>query len=324
MYQKIENENRAVVNNVTEVVLSDKRKKQIKEIIFQENIQQEAVGDLTIQEIIFSLRIYDYFSEKSQVKNYDQNYKILKDELIYKLQNLEKIYLTIDNNTQFPFLNMGHVDIYSEEIIAKEAAEHYNKQYRDLVIEKTSPKEGNDFVNMKIFEYLYYLGVEHIRIDMGRYSTEIELIDIFDISFQDERPTVSPSLRFAMIDFLEESYWEGNYKNKQDVLLAKESKMLEEVKHGTYLVPVQFFEGKNDIMEEDNINFPILKSKEDVLYLPIFTDWVEFEKKYDKNEWKGMIADYDKIKFISKQNGGVIINPLGENIAVSQENLNKI
>jgi len=296
-------------------VLSEDRKEQIREIIFQDILQQEVILSFSIQEIIFSLRVYNYFNDKISIRYYKKNYEVLKKILISKIRNLDRVYLTIENRTQFPFLNMGSVDIYSDENIAKEAMNFYKTKYRDLSVKQVSIEKDN------VFATLFCLGVEHLRIDMGRYSIDIELEDIFDIPFQDARLIINPKLRFAMIDFLQESYWEGIYKAKQTTLLSKEEIMLRQIKKSTYLVPVQLSKNRPDQVKEEDIKFSVYKNKEGTSFIPIFTDWFEFEKNYNKAEWQGLVTNLDKIKLLSKHMEGVVINPSGENVYINQDEL---
>lgn len=328
MYEKLDNK-QEIDNEKKKIILTDDKKRQIGEIIFQKTIKNESLENFSIQEMIYALRIYKYFNEKNLIENYENNYNNLKNHLILQIKNSEYVFLTIDRKLKYPFINMGRMDIYSNEMIAQEAIQHYSEQHRKLDIKKVAIKAKVDKLQIDLSSYLYYMGIGPIRVDMGRYSTELNLNEIFDNEYQTEQTLVNPKLRFAMIDFLEEINWKGNFKGKQEIVIEKENRMLSEIKKGRYIIPVQLSEredtvnNNNSIDLEDSVNFSRLKSSNGEFYAPIFTDWTEFKKKYSKNGWNGLIVSYNELKNFCKNFSGVVINPLGEKISINKENLNK-
>ena len=77
----------------TQIEITKERKVEIGNIIFRKVIQTSELKKLTIQEVIFSIRIYEYYNEKSSINNYESNYQVLKDSLILKLKNTQPLFL---------------------------------------------------------------------------------------------------------------------------------------------------------------------------------------------------------------------------------------
>ena len=69
--------------------------------------------------------------------------------------------------------------------------------------------------------------------------------------------------------------------------------------------------------------FAKLVNTEQASFVPLFTDWMEFQKAYDKKEWNGMIISIMDAITLAK-NDGVVINPLGENLILNQNSMEEI
>lgn len=63
---------------------------------------------------------------------------------------------------------------------------------------------------------------------------------------------------------------------------------------------------------------PKLQTKDQVEFTPVFTDWTEFTKIYQKDQWNGLVLTFDQIVQIGKKMG-LVINPLGENLIMNQQ-----
>lgn len=52
------------------------------------------------------------------------------------------------------------------------------------------------------------------------------------------------------------------------------------------------------------MQFASVSGEDNTIWLPAFTDWIEFEKLYDKNIWSGNIITYDDWIALSEKNEG--------------------
>ncbi|MSR90997.1 SseB family protein [Inconstantimicrobium porci] len=65
------------------------------------------------------------------------------------------------------------------------------------------------------------------------------------------------------------------------------------------------------------MNFALITNSQEKAFVPLFTDWLEFEKSYSKDEWNGMIININDALSKAKNNEGMVINPFGENLIIS-------
>lgn len=312
--------------------LSPKRKGEIGPIILKKEIEKDMLTDLTIQEVLFLICSLRAYHEKSPMENFESNEKVLYETIIDKIKTSEKFYVTIDKTTGFPFINTGFVDLYSTEQFANEAADFYAQRYRKLEVREIShcmlPNKMNFFI------YLYIIGAEKLIVDNGQYRCEVNRFDIlpppdYSNTANISVPIFNPSLRFSMIDFFSELRWSVNYSERPQVLKKKEDIMIEEICKAKYLLPMKY-EGKAKqdgdklvFQQDTQLLFAKITNEEDETYIPAFTDWLEFEKAYDKNEWHGVIMSI--LDAIEIGNGdGVVINPYGESLLLNDNNMKQV
>lgn len=302
-----------------ESLISKKRKEEIGIIIQKSELKSNELDSLTIQENLFAIRYYQYCNEYYHVDEYELKKQILEDSLVKKIKKQQELFSLKDKMSQLPFINVSCLDLFSQEKLAEDAVQHYKQGGRELEINRMkTQKKSNELLEL----YLYY-GIERVRIDMGAYSTELELKKFLDIE-QKEEITVNPKLRFCMIDFIEEIGSSKNYAGKEQVLLQKEKAMKSEIKQARLLMPIQLQE-EMSVQGEYTQDFQIaaLKSKNGNSFIPVFTDWHSFQICYDSNVWKGMLVDLKKIRELL-QGEGIVINPKNENISVNAEEILEI
>lgn len=315
--------------NKKNIEVTEERRKEIWPIILKDEVEESDFDGLTIQETIFLLCGVDNMNEKSEVVNYEQKCEMIDRVLAKKLAEAETLYMTFDRVTRYPFITQGCVEIYSEMAFAQDAVKHYSEQYRALEIRVIRNGKSGFPDDMKVFEYLHYLGMEHILLDNGKFKTVVECQDVFPMELNEEKnldkPIMNPKLRFAIVDFFEEVRWPVSYEQRDEVMKTKEDKMLNEIKEARLLVPM-CFDGEKVTTPQTQMEFqsdrkmilPKLQTKDQVEFTPVFTDWTEFTKIYQKDQWNGLVLTFDQIVQIGKKMG-LVINPLGENLIMNQQ-----
>lgn len=322
-------------NQINEFDLTKERKDQIGPIVFKEKIEEDDLMNLTIQENIFLLCTIQHFHDKSPLNNFENNVKVLYQSIIKKLKDATVLYMVYDQATGFPFLNEGYVDIYSTEAYAKDAVDYYMQQYRKLEVRALHKEDSNLPSQISIFAYLYYLGMEQLMIDNGKYKVVVKRDEVLPPPDYSNVPNISvpivnPVLRNAMIDFFGEARWLVNYPNRQENLKKREDRMIEEICKAKYLVPMRYEgdaekSGENQVTfkEGAKLTFAKITNTEQATYMPVFTDWIEFEKAYDKHIWNGMIVTIKDAITIGAGDG-VVINPYGENLTLNEKSIKEI
>ena len=170
--------------------------------------------------------------------------------------------------------------------------------------------------------------MENFILDNGAYSMQIKREEILpppDWSGLEpiNVPVTNPSLRFAVNTYLAEARWGVDYAEREDNLKNKENQMISELRKGKFLIPIKSTDvektGKNESILNNGrtINFALITNSQEKAFVPLFTDWLEFEKSYSKDEWNGMIITIKDAFSMAKNNEGMVINPFGENLIIS-------
>ena len=183
---------------------------------------------------------------------------------------------------------------------------------------------------LSLFAWLYYLGMEKLLIDNGSYQLFVNRSDLLEHPEEEagqslEVPVVNPSLRCAMAEYLQEIRWNVSYSEREANVEAKKEHLKKELLQAKLLVPVKFekTEGLNkgqntiDAEKQDNLFFPRIENNEHKQFLPMFTDWLEFQKAYKREEWGCMVFSLaDGLR--AAAGDPAVINPLTENLILDR------
>ncbi|MDY3207215.1 enhanced serine sensitivity protein SseB [Clostridium baratii] len=311
----------------------EERKDEIgKEFLLKEEICMEELKKLEIQEINFLIYTAQYFRDNKKYEEIDFNkkIKIFMDLLIDKIKESNELYIAYDKSTNYPYIDsFGKAWLFSKEEFAKNAEDYFSKQLIMLDMKKITSEEI-----MNVFYNCHLLGIEKLTVDNGQYYVDINRDDILpppDLSDVPEIniPVTNPKLQNAMVRFFQRLYSKNNYEGKERDLQKLEDKMLDEVIDAKYLLPMQLKgvdaeeqkkEGEVKLNKGAIMEFAALADNNNEEWAAAFTDWVEFEKAYDKNIWKGNIVTYDDLLFISKEMKGIVINYRGIPLRLSDKN----
>lgn len=318
--------------DVFEDPVSQERKDEIGPLVYEEKIGLDTLKFLTLPELLFVLTTLEFYNSKGKLKGFSENHRILYNELLNRVRDAKMIYCLYDDATKFPFIENGFAYIYLEKEIAQQVAAAYGKQYRKLTV-KDCPAvpEGAESTDRGFFDYLYYLGIERIIIDNGRYRARFSRSEIVappDFGQDQKKAPMNPQLRLAMLDFLSEARWPVKYEKRAQVVQTKEARMVALARAGRYIVPIQH-EGPAEMMNDGRIKFnkdtklrfPVMKTNNGKLFLPIFTDGIEFSKKFGREGFEGAVFRFSDILRFVQDKDGLAINPMGENIMLPKDKM---
>lgn len=315
--------------------ISDERKDELGEMVFEPELSAESIRFLSMQEVLFLLTTMEQFNKKSELKNYESNHRKLYNEVLNRVRDAKTLYVLYDATTGYPFIDHGYINIYLEKEKCEKAAQLFAQQFRKLVVRECPVEnDAEDAANRRgFFDYLYYLGIEHIIIDNGFYRAHFKRNEIVAApgdwnSDNSKQPPANPGLSFAMLDFLEEVRWPVNYEKRKDVLRAKEMRMAAMAQASKFIVPMQHQgpaevteNGKVKFNKDTKLRFPIIKTANEKSLLPVFTDGIEFSKKFKGSEWEGgVFTFFDILKFLQDKDG-IVINPFGHNIIMPKDRM---
>lgn len=312
--------------------ISPERKDEIGPLVYEERISLDTLKFLTLPELLFVLTTLEFFNSKSKLKGFSENHRILYNELLNRVRDAQTIYCLYDEATKFPFIENGFAYIYLEKDIAQQVCEAYGKQFRKLMVKDCPARPaGAENTDRGFFDYLYYLGIERIIIDNGRYRARFSRSEIVappNFAGDKKQAPMNPQLRLAMLDFLSEARWPVKYEKRAQVVQTKEARMIALARAGQYIVPIQH-EGPAEMMTDGRIKFnkdtklrfPVMKTNNGKLFLPIFTDGIEFAKKFGREGFEGAVFKFSDILRFVQDKDGLAINPMGENIMLPKDKM---
>ena len=328
------NTNKSEGEKAEETVPSEK-KDEIGSMIYEEEIDPEYVKGLSGQELLFLLTALEVFNKKAALPGFEKNHRVIYNEVLGRVRDAEYLFVLYDQTTGYPFIEQGFANVYFEQELAEKAAEIFNRQFRKVAARKCQIEDPNYKGGGKFgfFDYLYYIGIENLLVDNGGYRARFKRNEIVaapgEWSGAERRPEpVNSALNFAMIDFLEEVRWPVKYEKRDDILKAKEMRMLSLIRGAQLLVPTKH-EGPTEVDENGRIKigkdtklkFMVVKTKDDKQFLPVYTDPFEFAKQGVTKDWNAGVFRYqDVIRFVQDREG-IVINPLGQSVVLTKDRI---
>lgn len=210
--------------------------------------------------------------------------------LLEKAKKQETWYFILDPQTGCPYVHDGMTDLFVSPSVLEKTVKgdkiHYQKR---MIVKEYSQRNRTATFGMGIFAYFYYLGLEKIKVfydDAFGVLNRGDFLPPRDYSALEPSkvPVENPSVRLLMNEFLGEARWEKQYEGKFEYLQKKESELFDAVKAAKFLVPMQ-------INEDDSDEIAFAKAANNGKnYLPLFTDWLEISKGYEKDKWKGAVV----------------------------------
>ena len=228
--------------------LTKERKDEIGKLIYEPELKPEMLKDLSLQEILFLEVAMVTANRMKALENYEQNHQKIRNQFLNMVRAAEKLYIIYDARTGYPLLDGGYVQMYLDEEHANIAAKLYDDQLRKTRViavpgmsAKTELIEGKE--QLKIFDFMYFLGFENVIVDNGWYKGFLRRSEIsapFYINEDPEKiPPYNPALSFALIDYVAEVKWPVNYGKRQDILKAKFNRIMQLVPKSNFIVPLR-------------------------------------------------------------------------------------
>ncbi len=321
--------------DMVEETVPAERKNEIGELIYKEEITQDDIAPLNGQELLFLLTALEVFNKKAPLPEYEKNHRKVYNEVLSRVREAEYLFVLYDTATGFPYVDHGLGNVYFEEEVAKRACEVFGKQFRKLAVKKCPVEDPNFKGSGKgsFFDYLFYIGIDNLVVDNGAYRARFKRNEIVANpgewgGAQQMITPANPALNFAMIDFLEELRWPVKYERRDEVIKAKEVRMLSLIRSAQFIIPTQH-EGPTDVGEDGRIKigkdtklkFPVLRTNEDKQFLPVFTDPFEFSKNAANKEWNAGVFRYQDVLRFAAEKDGVVINPQGQSLVLTRDRM---
>ncbi|WP_036610089.1 SseB family protein [Oribacterium sp. P6A1] len=343
--------------------LTEERKAEIGKIIFEPEIKPEMLKDLSLQEILFLEVAMVTANRMKALDNYEQNHQKIRNQFLNLVRSAEKLYVIYDARTGYPLLDGGYAQMYLDEEHANIAAKLYGEQLRmTRVIEvpgmSVNTERPDGKIQLKIFDFMYFLGLENVIVDNGWYKGFLRRSEIsapFYINEDPEKiPPYNPALSFALIDYVAEIKWPVNYGKRQEILQGKFNRIMQLVPKSTFIVPLRTLEaGETENpyeAEEDSAKPSDVPSNTEAAnqatedadsaaenaqkqnhriqlpvisinnknMLPVFTDIFEYSKSFGNTPFKPIRADFKGVNRFIGNYNGIIINPKGQGMVIER------
>lgn len=318
--------------------MSEERRDEIgRRFLLTPEVSQEELDGLEIQELIFLVHAAKRFkAEEAYPDVYlDERMKAFLGVLYEKIKNAPTLYVAYDQATGYPYVDEeDRVWMFSQQAFAENAEDYFRQQ---LLMLEMQPIGGEDV--LKTFAQLHILGLSKVLVDNGQYHIEIERDQILPPPDWTGTPEIhipvsNPSLQRSMIRFFQTLHGPtGDSEARGQQLNALEAEMLDEILRARFLVPMQVKEsdpapadeqGMRTLKQGAILQFGVLSAKGGSTWLPAFTDWLEFEKVYDKTVWSSNVASYDDLLTVSGNLEGVVINCRGISLQINAKNRERI
>lgn len=343
--------------------LTEERKAEIGRLIFEPELKPEMLKELNLQEILFLEVAMVTANRMKALDNYEQNHQKIRNQFLNLVRSAEKLYVIYDARTGYPLLDGGYAQMYLDEEHANIAAKLYDEQLRmTRVIEvpgmSVNAERPDGKIQLKIFDFMYFLGLENVIVDNGWYKGFLRRSEIsapFYINEDPEKiPPYNPALSFALIDYVAEIKWPVNYGKRQEILQGKFNRIMQLVPKSTFIVPLRTIEAgepENPYETEDNSAKPsdvptntdaANQATEDAEaaaanaqkqnhriqlpvisinnknMLPVFTDIFEYSKSFGDTPFKPIRADFKGVNRFIGNYNGIIINPKGQGMVIER------
>ncbi|ETP72847.1 hypothetical protein UYO_1081 [Lachnospiraceae bacterium JC7] len=343
--------------------LTEERKAEIGKLIFEPELKPEMLKELNLQEILFLEVAMVTANRMKALDNYEQNHQKIRNQFLNLVRSAEKLYVIYDARTGYPLLDGGYAQMYLDEEHANIAAKLYDEQLRmTRVIEvpgmSVNTERPDGKIQLKIFDFMYFLGLENVIVDNGWYKGFLRRSEIsapFYINEDPEKiPPYNPALSFALIDYVAEIKWPVNYGKRQEILQGKFNRIMQLVPKSTFIVPLRTieagepenpYETENDSAKPSDVpastdaanqatedaeaaaenaqkqNHRIqlpVISINNKNMLPVFTDIFEFSKSFGDTPFKPIRADFKGVNRFIGNYNGIIINPKGQGMVIER------
>lgn len=340
--------------------LNAAQKEAIGALVFEPTIKPDMLKELNLQEILFLEASMIIANKQHALDNYDQNHQTVRNHFLNMVRAQESIYVLYDARTGYPLLDGGFILMYLDQNHADLAAALYRAQLRSVKVVAVpgmaaNTEQADGKVQMKIFDFLFFLGAENIVVDNGWYKGFLRRSEIsapFYINEDPEKiPPYNPAISFALMDYVGELRWPVNYGKRKELLQLKFNTVMKLVPKGTYLLPFRTLDEEADAgdaaaenadapsatplhdgtaattdaaqesaqAEKKNhrVQLPMITIK-GKNFMPVFTDIFEFSKKFSNSGFRPTRANFQTISRFLGNYDGFIINPQGQAMVVER------
>lgn len=253
-------------------------------------------------------------------------------DIVNKLTEMtgkEEIFVAYSAVTKHSYVTCDE-ESFNDQVWAFATEEEVKAFAKKVVEEKKQPVVGMKFEKKNFASWideLYLIGVNAIVWNDGDKKVEFDLAEIgnprdFSNIPPEKRPLINPVLQLSAIYFMQELNRVNLPQEEIDMEYRQElqEEMLVNVIRAEYLMAV-------DVDKEDpnKVVIPFIKTKDEKIMHPIFSDIVELEKFTKGKKMRIVKFPFNKLPEVMINDAfAYAINPLGVNIVLPREQVFKM
>ena len=254
------------------------------------------------------------------------------NEMSNKLAELtgkEELFVAYSAVTRHPYVTCDE-ESYNDQVWAFATEDEVKAFAQQIANEKNQPLMGMKLEKKRFVSWideLNLIGVNSIVWNDGETQEEFELSEIgnprdYSKVEPEKRPLINPILQLSAIYFMQEFNRLNVTKEEIDVDYRQElqEEMLVNIVRAEYLMAV-------DVDKEDpnKVTIPFVKTKDDKIVHPIFSDIVELEKFTKGKKMRVLKFPFSKLpEVMIKDAFAYVINPGGVNVILPREQVFKL
>lgn len=248
-----------------------------------------------------------------------------KADAVKQLQNRDVVFVAYSQATKLPYVTCDEESfndqawVFSTEEGIKEFGK---KKLEDKILLMGMKYEKKDFP--RFYGTLYAIGVNTVIWADGEDRTEVDLTDIAkqaDLSKLEsaKRPLFNSTLQLSGIYFMQELRRPVKKEERKN-MRELEEELIANLLKSDFLIAMD-----KDPEDPHKVNIPFLKNKEGDVLQPAFSDIMEFEKFAKGKKLRAARVPFAKLPdVLIPQAKAMVVNPMGINLILDKEQLNKI
>ena len=227
---------------------------------------------------------------------------ISKEEAVKALQTRDKVYVAYAQATKLPYVTCDE--------------ETFNDQAWIFATEEEIKEFGKKCLEDKILLLgMRTEGEEKIEVELSDVAKQADMSKIEE----NKRPLFNPALQLSGIYFMQELRRPVKKEERKN-MREMEEEVLANIVKSSFLVAMAADEN-----DPKKVNIPYLKTKDEKILQPVFTDVMEFEKFAKGKKMRVAKVPFAKLlDLMIEQAHAYVINPQGFNLVLDREQLKRI
>ena len=250
---------------------------------------------------------------------------ISKEEAIKELQTRETVYVAYAQATKLPYVRCDE-ETYNDQawiFSTEEGIKAFGKKLVEEKIlligmkfsKKDYPRLYGTFYAIGVNTVVWVDGEDQVEVDLANIAKQADMSQIEPA----KRPLLNPTLELSGIYFMQELRRPVE-KDQHGNLRELEEELIVNLRKSEYLIAMNV-----DPEDPKKINIPYLKNKKEEILQPVFTDVMELEKFTRGQKLRIAKVPLAKLpELMIERATAYVINPLGFNLVLNKEQLNKI